>query len=302
LYDRPGLDAVKGLIGAPDVLLTQFSYAAWKGGRDNAKYRIVAAHNKLDNIAMQVSALQPKVVIPFASMVYFSNIENSYLNDHINSPKEAHDCIANAGKKAVILYPGDSWEVGTARDNTPALERYATTYGNRDALPLRQPGASVPIEKLKEQFSNYRSRLFKRNSRLLMTMLRYVPGLGAFHPVSIRLTDLNAGVSLSVIDGFRVIVPENCDVSMHSSSLSFILMNEFGYDTLTVNGRFEATPGGFSRMTRSLSVGSLNAMGLSVSPALLLRPRVVLILLGKLATVLRQLVPATTGSESSQNF
>jgi UDP-MurNAc hydroxylase len=250
-------------------------------------------------MATQISALQPKVVIPFASMAYFSNVENSYLNDHVNSPKEAHDCIARAGKQAVVLYPGDSWQPGAVHDNKPALDRYAAIYGNRDALPLRQPGASVQIDTLREQFAKYSSRLFKRNSRLIMTILRYIPKLGAFHPVSIRLTDLNTNVSLSVIDGFRVIPSENCDVSMHSSSLSFIFMNEFGYDTLTVNGRFEATPKGFSRMTRSLAVGSLNAMGLSVSLTLLLRPKVVLILLGKLATVIRQLMPTTAGNKRS---
>jgi hypothetical protein len=94
-------------------------------------------------------------------------------------------------------------------------------------------------------------------------------------------------VSVSVVDGFTVVSAGEPDVAMHSSSLSFIFLNAFGYDTLTVNGRFEATPAGFARMTKSLAIGSLNAMGLSVSPRLLLNARVVLNLLRQLAGVLR---------------
>jgi hypothetical protein len=73
---------------------------------------------------------------------------------------------------------------------------------------------------------------------------------------------------------------------MHSSSLLFLLKNEFGFDTLMVNGRFEATPEGFSKMTKSLAIGSLNAMGLSLSLRLLTNFKVIVILLKILSGVL----------------
>ena len=82
----------------PDrLLLTQFSYAAWKGGRANAHFRELAARRKLETIAAQIHALKPRHVVPFASFVYFSNEENSYLNDHINRPADAAAAIAQAG-------------------------------------------------------------------------------------------------------------------------------------------------------------------------------------------------------------
>ena len=79
------------------------------------------------------------------------------------------------------------------------------------------------------------------------------------------------------------------DVTLHSYSLLFLLKNEFGFDTLTVNGRFEATAEGFAKMMRSFAVGSLNALGLSVSWRLLFSVRLVLILLRHLAGVLTRL-------------
>ena len=52
---------------------------------------------------------------------------------------------------------------------------------------------------------------------------------------------------------------------MHSESLLFIFKNDFGYDTLTVNGCFNATKDGFIKTTRSFAIGSLNSMGLKLN-------------------------------------
>ena len=79
------------------------------------------------------------------------------------------------------------------------------------------------------------------------------------------------------------------DVEMSSESLDFIFRNDFGYDTLTVNGRFEASTGGFARMTKNFAVGSLNALGLGLKPSLAVNVDVVLLLLGKLRSFLRKM-------------
>src|SRR5262249_50266845 len=72
-----------------DLLLTQLSYAAWKGGPANAPYRAAAARQKLEAVAAQTSILRPRHVVPFASLIYFSNEENAYLNDRVNRPDDA---------------------------------------------------------------------------------------------------------------------------------------------------------------------------------------------------------------------
>ena len=64
----------------PTLLLSQFSYAAWKGGRNNRAFRAAAAQ-KLETLAAQIRTLRPRFTLPFASLIYFSNSENSYLND-----------------------------------------------------------------------------------------------------------------------------------------------------------------------------------------------------------------------------
>lgn len=276
--------------GPPTLLLSQFSYAAWKGGKADRGYREAAAAQKRATLAAQVRALKPRFALPFASMIYFSNVENSYLNDAVNTPRVAAETLAAAGATPIVLFPGDEWEIGAAHDNADALGRYAQRYAEVAQLPLRGAGESASIDQLQEAFASYRAQVFARNSRLLIALLSKLPFLGAFQPLTIRLDDIVTVISFSLLAGIAVL-PDGgaADVAMHSSSLLFLLRNDFGYDTLTVNGRFEATAPGFAKMTRALGIGSLNAMGLSVSPRLVFNLRVVLILMRRLHQVLTRL-------------
>lgn len=264
LRDAETAKAAK-LTGWPDVLLTQFSYASWKGGRSRVRYRALAARRKLEAVARQVRTFRPRFTIPFASLMYFSNEENAYMNDSLNTPRSAHEVIQQTKSSPIVMYPGDQWTVGAPFDNAMSLSRYDELFSRIPQLPLRSPGASVPLAELERLFDAHRKKVFSTNSRALVNLLRFMPGLGAFHPVKILLNDLDVVVRVSLIEGFHVVETTH-DASMHSSSLAFVFKHEFGYDTLLVNSRFEATPEGFSRMSRSLGIGLFNAMGFELSP------------------------------------
>ena len=78
-----------------DTLLTQFSYAAWKGGKNNYNFREQAALEKLETIKKQTNILECSSVIPFASFIYFSNEMNKYMNDNINNPEDVYKEMIN---------------------------------------------------------------------------------------------------------------------------------------------------------------------------------------------------------------
>jgi hypothetical protein len=141
---------------------------------------------------------------------------------------------------------------------------------------------------LRAAFENYRARVFARNSWGLITLLSKLRPLGAFQPLIVKLRDLDRTVVVSGVAEQSSSGAEP-DVALHSSSLLFMLKNEFGFDTLTVNGRFEASADGFAKMMRSFAVGSLNALDLSVSWRLLCSLRLVLILVRHLIGVLAQM-------------
>lgn len=298
LRSRRALGRLRARVGEPDVLLTQFSYAAWKGGRLNKHFRIAAAVEKLETVATQIAVLRPKSVIPFASLAYFSSVENAYLNDAVNTPASAAKAIANAGSTPVVLFPGDQWQVGETHLNDYALERFAAVYASRDSFPQSSQPTSVTALQLQAKFEAYQKRVFAKNSRWLMVVLRRLPVSGAFRPVRIRLTDLDLLCSVSVVDGMVSLPAGPSEVEMHSTSLAFIFDQDFGFDTLTVNGRFEATSDGFVKLVRAFSIGSLNAMGLSLSWRLAGNPRVVWILVRRLASVLARLAAPEEGLDS----
>ena len=59
LSSERDLLGLKAEIGPVDVLLTQFSYAAWKGGKANKALRQAAARDKLATVRRQIACLKP---------------------------------------------------------------------------------------------------------------------------------------------------------------------------------------------------------------------------------------------------
>jgi UDP-MurNAc hydroxylase len=280
---------LKSEVGPVDVLLTQFSYAAWKGGRANKALRQTAARDKLATVRRQIACLEPKFVIPFASFIYFSHVENSYLNDSINDIPAVLDAVAPLDCKPIIMKPYDTWTVGEPWDNGQAIAYWREAYAAIPTLSLRRATAPVELPELVAHCRSYRERTFKVNSKPLIRLASLMPFAGAFQPLTIRLTDLGRTVRFSFFEELRVATDATPDVEMSSESLDFIFLNEFGYDTLTVNGRFEASPRGFARMTKNFAVGSLNALGLGLKPSLIVNADVVFLLLGKLRAFLRRM-------------
>ncbi len=269
------LQRIRARFGAPTVLLSQFSYAAWKGGKSNRSMRTQMAARKIECLKNQTLHLGAGHVIPFASFIYFSNEENAYMNDSINTIDSVFAGLGDLNSRLVVLKPAQRWTAGTTHDNADSRLFWREKFAAVSSLPLRKPGAAVAESVLREAFEGYKARVLSKNSGALIHFIRRLPGLNAFRPINLRLSDLGGGAGetyrLDFNTGLSRAPGEPHDVEMHSSSLLFIFKNEFGYDTLTVNARFEASAAGFSKMTKFLAVGSLNTLGLSLSFGFLFR-------------------------------
>ena len=79
-------------------------------------------------------------------------------------------------------------------------------------------------------------------------------------------------------------------LKMQSESLSFLLRNTFGFDTLTVNGCFEEMQnGGFVRSAKTLAIENLNNMGIRFSLSTLFNLRIIKLFVTRLNRVARKL-------------
>ena len=156
------LDDFAKKYGPADILLTQFSYAAWKGGKDNVEWRRKAALEKLFKIEKQAIALNCKKIIPFASFVYFSNNENRYLNDEMNSPSNLEEFFKKKDKEIVFMKPQEKCEIDKISTNIESSNFWSEKIENVNLLPFFDYEKEISIEELSKKFDKYRERVFKK--------------------------------------------------------------------------------------------------------------------------------------------
>ena len=278
------------LTGECDVLISQFSYAAWKGGKDNFAWRKLAAEEKINTLKLQASYFNPKVLIPFASYVYFSNTLNFYLNDASNKPGDVIEAFKNSSVKVNVLKPFQKIsDLGDDFDNRESLEFWNNEYKKAMISPPKE-FLNIDITQIEESFLTYKERIFKNNSKWFMRLMRLISPLSVFKPIIIKISDLNLKVELDIFSDQLKTTNTNPHISMSSESLDFILKNTFGFDTLTVNGCFEEeTKSGFSIATRSLAVENLNNMGIKFVPSIIFNFQLIKLFLSRLYAVTKKI-------------
>jgi UDP-MurNAc hydroxylase len=244
-------------LGHVDVLLNQFSLAAYAGFEPPEQHLRKRALQILQNVSAVHRALRAKVTIPFASFIYFSSEDNKYVNPLANTVRDAYDYLSREGQDCVVLYPGDNYEVGSStHDSSQALKRF-------DELPSwdRLPYDPIEIKSLGEIFEAYRGlaeQIHDRYSRALLRLLR---------PVTIRIPDLGKNISFSLSTGkiAETSLSEAPDLVINSQALWFGFKFPFGIQTLGVSARFRLL-GGFRNWKLHRVLFALNNGGVYLKP------------------------------------
>ncbi len=264
---EPQLRLLQRRLGATkvDVLCTQFSYANWEGNPADHDRRRAAAAAKLDALVRQVDAFQPTYAVPFASFVWFCHVENDFLNDGVNRVSDAVQAIASRTAAApIVLYPGETWSMGTPHDVASAVDRYDHDLGTALASAERVTTDSVTVDAVVRAAAGFLDRLRHLNGTRVLAGLDRV---GFLSTTTLWLSDLETAVAFD-LGGCRPVsgTPrDQCDFALSSSALAFCFQHLYGGDTLNVNGRFQLPEGGTpSRFRRYLQLASLNNRGVSL--------------------------------------
>jgi len=277
-------------IGEIDVLLTQFSYAAWKGGEKNKKWRADAAKSKIQTVNLQCKILKPKYLIPFASYIYFSNNKNFYLNDMANRPDEVKNRLDFSDINVIIMKPYDV--LGCKEKVYSSTESNLFWNNMYDTLHERKLNEykTVSFSELEKKYTLYKDRVKENNNLLIMKIARKISPIKIFRPIQILIDDLNITLELDIIYNQFNITNKAPMISMHSESLSFILDNSFGFDTLTVNGCFEELKSnGFINVSKSLAIENLNNLGINFDSKIIFNNTIILLFLRKIISVSKKL-------------
>jgi hypothetical protein len=253
---------VKALVGEVDVLLTQFSIAAWDGNAEEVERRHGGGRTMLARTVMQCRELGARWLVPFASFVWFCHEENDYMNSGVVRVDEVADAVAReTDTTPVVLYPGDSWEIGREHSNAEALDRYRADYRSletRERCHVR----SVELSELQELSRRFVARIddgvpgWRLKLRLARMNARYQrqahPGASGRlraavalamlrpRPARVWIRDLERS---ALFDVRRGLVPaslarEDCDVTVSSDSLAYAFRFLWGGLSLQINGRF----------------------------------------------------------------
>ncbi len=288
---RDSVDNIKKIIGSVDVLMSQFSYAAWKGGKKNVQFRKNAALSKIQALKVQCDTLQPKFLIPFASFVYFSNERNFYLNDSANHPNVILNQLTDF-TNIVLMKPFDIFSgIWSDSDNHKSIEFWNSKL-NIIKPRIENKFRIVESEALEKSYVGYNERIRKNNNINLIKLVKIFGVGGGFKPIRIFLDDIDATVEIDItkknlyfFDGMN-----NPDLTMASESLDFIFKNPFGFDTLTVNGCFEESNiGGFIKASKTLAIENFNNLGYSFEWKVLLNVGIIFLFLKRLSLVRKQL-------------
>lgn len=233
LKRRADIEEIRRFAGTVDVLFTQFSYAQWIGNPADTERRRKDAAEKFDRIRLQCEILDPAIVVPFASFVYFSNAENFFMNDSMNRVGDVARFVeGELGRRAIVLYPGETWNVGDVRDWKAAAERYEDDARAKvSAGPVDAP-AKVDLDRLLATIGSFLQRVRKKNPLAGMVMRE---------STSFYVTDHRQAFKLSV-KGAERIDATRCEVDVVTSSdnLLYAFRMPWGGNTLHVSGRFES--------------------------------------------------------------
>lgn len=259
---------IKKIAEKADILFTQFSYANWtEGGEENKEERIRLSNEKLRRIKLQSEVLNPKYIVPFASMVRFCHEENKYMNDSINTPEKAVEFInSNTNSIPYLMEPYEIWNGKNEKSNSESINYWKNAY--KEAMARKYVNSSDPVDlkTLSSTCIEMFERVKKSKNNLilikLLSILKFLP------VIKIHLKDIKKIIKFSWHGGLNFISYNNqndFDLEVSSDSMNFIFAHDYGVDTLNVNARFNGSIEAKKKLIRCFSILALNNTGRYVS-------------------------------------
>lgn len=225
-------------IGEVDLLFTQFGYAMKVGNVDDVGLRKTVSKEKLRRISLLNTFLKPKIIVPFASFIYFCHEENFYMNYGMNKIDMVYSFIQDELKtNCMVFYPGDIWNEGEGWDSTNSINKYLADYQKIEHVDLE---TSLGIDQ--SELINNCAAFLKKIKEGYPNNVGYINSLES----QIFISDYNTAFTLSGKNGLtRSNSSQNsCDISLSSEALNYCFVEMWGGDTLSVNARFQVPKNG----------------------------------------------------------
>ncbi len=221
---------IRSDLGTVDVALNQFSIAGYTGQCDYDARLSAIARGISRHVVENHRDLGASTTIPIASFMYFSMVDNAYVNRYANTPRDVWVRGRERGQNVVVLYNGDTYEIGTDHNSSQALARWDAIYRKLDRLPI-DPLTTVPLEQIKAAFYDRAAELGEKFPHRMLGWLR---------PVVVWLPDLEKMVRFSIAASSFDVIDDAVthDLEVNSQPLAFCFQTPFGVQTLGVSARY----------------------------------------------------------------
>lgn len=290
LKTRSQIENFKKRYGECDFLFTQFSYAAWKGGKNNLNWRKSAAEEKIQTLKYQSEIFNSKYTIPFASFIKFCDNYNFYLNDSVNTPARILEECRDINSKILFLKPYQIINLDNTQKENTGYEFWNKIYNDKNNFNIIENIKKYDFKSLSYAFEIYKKRIFSKNSKILIKLISRFKVFNFFQPIIIKLRDLNISIKLDLANDIFEEVHSKPNIEMYSKSLYLIFNQDFGFDTLTVNGCFEEkTKNSFLKLSKNFAIGNLNNLGINLDLRIIFNISLILLYLRKLKYVKKYL-------------
>lgn len=249
---RSTLRAMQRELGPIDVLLNQFSIAGWSGNAEETSRKDRARRRVMRQFLRDVRVLGPRHVIPFASFVRFSHVENAHMNSHVNTVDDVAERVDPT--RLVVMYPGDTWDLhGPFTGTQRAIALYREDFRRISELPTRTH-ETVPLAKV---VAATEKRVQDIRLRYHDLLLRWIP------PVTFYVDDLERALTVDVRNGVKeaALSRDECTVILSSQAMWYTFAFRWGLPTLGVSGRMVVHQPDLS-FRRLKKLGALYSSGL----------------------------------------
>ena len=243
IKNKKELDIIKKKAGKIDILFAQFSYAIGKSNKNEKTEREGISKDILVNLSNTISYLNPAKVVPFASFCFFSRKDNFYLNDSINKVDETINFLKQNHPKINFLcfYPGDTWDLRSKWNNENSVKKYIPHY--KKILPSEYDDKIIEFDSLKLSADKFIYKTKINNN--LFPIYNFINKKD--YNIFFKLSDTKEILKFDFNNGLKKIseIQDNAPLcELTSESLNQLFLSGYGYDALTIGGRYESNKNG----------------------------------------------------------
>ena len=220
------------------IISIQFSYANWAGNENDSLIPFHQQDLVIERIIKIYQAFKPKKIFLFASYVYYSHEENFFWNKRFWLTYVAEK-LAENGISLIIPKPNQVIEIDEVtnknfiEENNLAIDFWKKK--TQEEQIKDHSNKNISIEEIELAYNKWFDKLWQDN-----TLSTVSNSKNKNFSLRVKINDKDCVLEISLFNK-RLIVDnsEAYDCAVSSETLVFLLKNNFGRGTVTVNGRIQ---------------------------------------------------------------